>query len=487
MLIYLNGVTSKVVLDAYIRAGVEYVEVDWFQATKQFGKGSGDFIQDLIDLGLHVGVYSGLRTVADGDTKASKPDSLLSRYIDEVVSRADQLDYLTDLDLHPLLPPDEVYGLRERLLEEIGEQNYSKLMPIMDEPWNESNDLEYEVWQRVALSRKKVEDAAVIINRYRPECLFHALNVSDIGSITHTPYYSISTNVAAYGVRFGACFQYKGGLNLVRLFDGNIGEAKRNLIKKRLKQDVDTLGIKWDNFYAESADAIVEWNAHQLIRMNRDFSLRSSSIEYWRQDTSSQDQDTPEQTYAIAPSNEVTTLVAAREKDKVAPSEFLLDPKLQIARECDKCSFSPTCPASQKGAKCSIDFMVDIRSPEDVIKAQEYLLSLQMKRVGFAQMAEILNGGSTSQELNEMMEQTSRMLAQYHKAQQQAASLKIEASGAGLSVMASLLNRLNKEPAGPGGSTSASRAVRSEQSRIALKEQVEAEVIDAEIIDVPEK
>lgn len=271
MLIYLNGVTSKVVLDAYLRAGVEYVEVDWFQSTRQFGKGSGEFIQELIDLGLHVGVYSGLRTVADGDTKASNPDSLLSRYIDEVVSCADQLDYLTDLDLHPLLPPDKVYALRERLLEEIGEEHYSKLMPIMDEPWNESNDLEYEVWQRVALSRKKPEDASSIINRYRPECLFHALNVSDIGEITHTPYYSISTNVAAYGARFGACFQYKGGLNLVRLFDGNIGEAKRNLIKKRLKKDVETLGIKWDNFYSESADAIVEWNAHQLIRMNRDF------------------------------------------------------------------------------------------------------------------------------------------------------------------------------------------------------------------------
>lgn len=480
MEVYLSGVTSGPVLKAYRLAGVQKIELDWSQACRQYGKGAAEFLTDLLDEGFKVGVYSGLRAALERDQNI-RMSEVVDRYIEEVICHAERLDYFTDFDLHPLHSPQAIYNIREQLLSATPDEHFHKLLPLMAEPWNDENDSEYDVWPRIGLPWKKVDDLLAIIRRYQSGALFHGFSVSNLNESVRVPFKWISTNVAAYGAKYGAVFHYTGGLNFKRVCDTNLSEGKRSLVKRRLKDEVLAAGISYEEFFAESTEAVTHWNALQLLKFEKDLEFRSDAIEYWRPRTKTEVVESDVNLSLVQQSSAALT----KEVDPPKPTFWKSDTEA-FRRSCNNCSISKVCKFFKQDAKCSLDYAPEINNAQDVTRAHEALIGLQMQRIVLA-AAEEASQGRVSDDLNELVDQTNRVLNSYNKGSR--AGIKIEAEGEGVSILAQLFNRM-KEPSPPqGGSTGKSRAARIQQSRQALLDEMQStddEILEAEFRTVEE-
>lgn len=476
MRLWLSGVTSKPVLDAYRKAGVEHVELDWFQATRQFGKGAQDFLLGLLDEGFKVGVYSGAKGAVEA-TKSPSVSSVLERYLEEVVSLADQLEWLTDFDLHPVHPPSKIYEVREQILEAMPEDCIGKLMPILSEPWHSASDIEYDVWGRIGVPPKKSEDLIAVIERYQQSATFHAMNVADFSDIGRMAFKDASTNVAAYGARFGAVYDHRGGTSLTRLFDGNITERKRAMIKDRLRERVKALDISFNDFYAETIEAITTWNAHQVLSLERELMLRPRTIAYWL------DEDPAEGPEELVVTK--TELQTVKKEGEAALSTLVSDPKFAIGRKCDTCDLAKKCPLYQPASHCRIDHVPAVDTPADVQRLHQDLIAIAYRRLSFSALQEQLDGGRSTPEVDAQIKEMGKLLSDYGKANS-TGGFKIEAKGErAVGVLGQIFGAMAGAPMN--GSTASSRAVRASANREALQQQMratdQAEIIDVEVVE----
>lgn len=472
--LYLGGVHSKQVLQGYQAAGVERIELDWYATCRQMGEAALEYLEGLLDAGWQVGVVAGLHSVVQAEQLRGL-STFAERYIAQVLPLADRLVYVTDFDLHPAYSQKVIYQRREEVLEAMPEASLDRLWPIMSEPWNPESDAEYDTWARFCIPGYKApEDVRAVINRFRPATV-HLIGVTDMNAAVGLPVRTASTNLGAFGAKYGAVYDYAGGLRLRRLFDGNVSEVKRRLIKERLRDRVDALNIPWDDFFQESIDAITWWNAHQLLQLDADLKNRSKALEYWREDEYAE-------TTSLVVAPPAQTELARRNVKRDELSQFYQDPKLTTVRKCDSCQLRRQCPAFKAGSDCTIDDLPILLNETDVDDAHKALIALQMRRVAMAVHKENLDGVADD-EVSAMMAQTNRMLTDYRKANQ--ADISISAKGAGVGILSQIFGYAGSGP--NGGSDAATRASRSAAKRQALADSIKgegAEVIDAEYIDM---
>jgi hypothetical protein len=95
---------------------------------------------------------------------------------------------------------------------------------------------------------------------------------------------------------------------------------------------------------------------------------------------------------------------------------------------CDTCYFADKCPVYKANSKCSLEFSpTDVESKPEVV--YDFMISVQMERVGRARVMEVYDGGTPDQILSNELAALERLMTAKAALNRQSMSINISASG----------------------------------------------------------
>tara|TARA_Y100000593_G_C4323378_1_gene345249 strand:+ start:10347 stop:11783 length:1437 start_codon:yes stop_codon:yes gene_type:complete len=294
---------------------------------------------------------------------------------------------------------------------------------------------------------------------------FHGWGIGSPAVLNSVNFYSVTTSTWTSGSRYKACFLYKTGKKIRRLYDSHSTLNVRRKHKNAIKRELEKLNIDVEQFNKDNFDALNKWNAVQWVGLQQGLDKQSTEVKRVK---------------LVDPPD--TSLVKSDDSSKLSIAN---DPRIGIGRYCDTCTINDICPLYLKESDCRLEYTADISGPGGLQAAAERLLSLQMSRVEHGLVVEKLTGQVGTEELDNQVDRATKLLQTYKKITEAPKSgIRLEAEGAGVGALTMLLSNIGRGSYAGDGKTQNYSARRSSQlnTEKAVKESEKEtdDIIDAE-------
>ena len=466
---FFSGAYPTKIRDMYISAGVQAVNISFFDCRQRSTQAVVERIRQYKDEGIAVLLTAGSRSfLKDKKFTNQEINNFHARYVELVEEVYEDIEAFAELDLQDLIDPIRVYEWRDNWLEKKFED---KLIVGYREEINEDSLREYEIFDYIGVDLEDLPKFLELSDFKERKVRFHVWDGNKAKLLRASPLYSMGLFAPLLGGYSKVLYDYRGTLNLKWLCDISYSDARREKVRQKLVPKVVEAGLDKHRFMAEDYQMLNHWNLLQWKQYLDDVE-EAMPTPYWAQGDVALQKAEP------------VAMINPSESTALANTSLMADPRLAVKRQCNTCAVRAQCPMFKADSDCRLDHVQPINNIQDVSAAYNRLIALSENRLQHALLEERLLGNN-SEEVTAQIEGHARIMEGALKAEKAAASVKIEASGSeGVGALTALLAGVTVRQANRGASPVERRArLHARAQDIADSMQDTDEIIESTIID----
>lgn len=388
-----------------------------------------------LDSGAHTFFHEAGISVVHGEKKQKTeetPDQYIREYIEWLKQYGNYFDGYAELDI------DQIVG-HEKILEWHAMWKESKL-PNVVYVYHPTQPISY--WEKICAENKYVgiqgnlplpryNSYFSIAKRYKTKV--HGFAMTKTDPMMKLPFFSVDSTSWQAGERFGMTYEFKVNKLLVHTKD------EKQRVRRRLKPNIEKLGINYEAVMKDERSAVGEWNISQWIAFEE--YIDKHSKKYWEDDTTannveSRKSDGKKETKTSEPKKKPSSqALYIPEEYRGKIMKFRQDPNIEERRRvaaayanrgnlhnfkhgkyastnafmtCANCYVSDKCPAYQEPTEenqkpvCAFSSMFnkvfkadsfDVRDQETVMESFNAVTSALLTRLSRALFFEEMDGG----------------------------------------------------------------------------------------------
>jgi len=436
MKLFYSGGEQKVSFDLMVKAGCQNILMSWWyirkkkDAVRELLRSKPEYMDVMIDSGAH--------TLQEIGAKSGYTKEMYETWIHDYLAFLDEhRQYVTlgvEMDIPTEIGLNVIHEWREKIFVPFMKDTGIPICLVNHEDGLAKKQDWFPEWDEMCSQSPVVGIAQSELNIARANRAFvyarkrgskiHGFAMTKFEWMTRYPFYSVDSISWKSGSMWGVTYRLEG--TRLRAYD-----SSKKDIRKRLKREVEALGISFADVLADKALAVDTMNLAQWVKYEKQVSERTKKKQYWLnpttlvevedvedvdKDVDNYDQEDCEEVGLVTPEimagDEVweTNLDEAKDVQVILEGEALGDfianlPAFQYKISCEVCYMKDTCDFSsdEEGAKCRVIEAVRLRTPADYMAIMNKLTELQFERVQRAIMIERTDGGTIDRGTTDVM------------------------------------------------------------------------------------